>query len=428
MVGLHWHNVTASDVAPWGRIDAVEASSFDAGRAYVAIDRHVIGDPRPYVLVTDDSGATWRSIVNGLPGDQYVHVVREDPANPDVLYAGLEQGVWFSLDRGAHWQSLQLNMPSVAVHDLRVQPRQHDLIVATHGRGFWILDDAGAISGLRKAIEAAVPAIFPLRTAYTWYRWWTSAYGTHPDECCVAAGAYSGEDPAEGAPITYYLPSQAHAWIDVLGSNGRRVRCLDEAGGAGMQRTAWDLTETPPVPWRAARDWNRGGAGPTVVPGRYTVRLHVLRHAQDHAIAEQALEVRPDPRAAWTQTQYVARYEFVKSLDDELSAIDVALNQLALRLRASRVAQDDKIAAAKVQAMFTSGVVNSEDDQLMPDRLRERLTILQGVIALSQGPPLPPHYREAAAIHAQFETALGAYRAFLAAHHLPPDAKTGECR
>ena len=118
----------------------------------------------------------------------------------------------------------------------------------------------------------------------------------------------------------------------------------------------------------------------------------------------------------------------MKSLDDELSAIDVALNQLALRLRASRVAQDDKIAAAKVQAMFTSGVVNSEDDQLMPDRLRERLTILQGVIALSQGPPLPPHYREAAAIRAQFETAMGAYRAFLAAHHLPPDAKTGECR
>ena len=426
--GAHWRSVTPPDVAPWGRIDTVEASSFDARRAYVAVDRHVMGDPRPYVLSTDDSGATWRSIVDGLPGDQYVHVVREDPVNPDVLYAGLEEGVWFSLDRGAHWHSLQLNMPSVAVHDLRVQPERHDLLVATHGRGFWILDDAGAISGLRKTVEAAVPTIFPLRAAYTWYRWWTSAYGTHPDECCVAAGAYSGEDPAEGAQITYYLPSQAHAWIDVLDSNGRRARCLEAPGGAGVTRTSWDLTDTPPVPWLAARDWNRGGAGPTVVPGRYTVRLHVLRHAQDLAIAEQALEVRPDPRAAWTQAQYLARYEFVKSLDDELSAIDVALNRLALRLRASRVAQDDKIAAAKVQAMFTSGVVNSEDDQLMPDRLRERLTILQGAIALSQGPPLPPHYREAAAIHAQFEAATGAYRAFLTAHHLPPDAKTGECR
>ncbi len=417
--GSHWRDVTPPDVAPWGRIDTVEASSFDVRRAYVAVDRHVMGDPRPYVLATDDSGGTWRSIVAGLPGDQYVHVVREDPANPDVLYAGLEQGVWFSLDRGSHWHSLRLNMPPVAVHDLRVQPQRHDLLVATHGRGFWILDDAGAISGLRRAVEAAAPALFPLRTAYTWYRWWTSGYGTHPDECCVAAGSYSGEDPAEGALITYYLPSPAHAWIDALDSSNRRVRCLDASGDAGVQRTAWDLTETPPVPWLAAREWNRGGAGPTVVPGRYTVRLHaVLRQAQhDKVVAEQTLEVRPDPRAAWTQAQYLARYEFVKSLDDELSAIDIALNRL-----------DSLGEARALHSMFTSGVVNSEDDQLTPDRLRERLTILQGVIALSQGPPLPPHYREAAAIHAQFETAMDAYRAFLAAHHLPPDANTGECR
>ncbi len=229
--GSHWQNVTPPHVAPWGRVDTVEASSFDTRRAYVAIDRHVMGDPRPYVLVTDDAGATWRSIVTGLPSDQYVHVVREDPSNPNVLYAGLEQGVWFSLDRGAQWRSLQLNMPSVAVHDLRVQPQRHDLLVATHGRGFWILDDAGAIAGLRRAADAGAPALFALRTAYTWYRWWTSAYGTHPDECCVAAGSYSGEDPAEGAAITYYLPSPAHARIDVLDSSNRRVRCLEAPGG-----------------------------------------------------------------------------------------------------------------------------------------------------------------------------------------------------
>ena len=99
--------------------------------------------------------------LGGLPPDQYVHVVREDPANPDVLYAGLEQGVWYTLDRGAHWQNLRLNMPSVAVHDMRIQPQRHDLLIATHGRGFWILDDVGAISGLGKAAAAAVPTLFP---------------------------------------------------------------------------------------------------------------------------------------------------------------------------------------------------------------------------------------------------------------------------
>ncbi len=409
--GAHWQNVTPPGIPPWGRIDTVEASSADPGRAYVAIDRHVMGDSRPYVLETDDSGSTWRAIVNGLPSDQYVHVVREDPANPDVLFAGLEQGVWCSLDRGAHWQSLRLNMPSVAAHDMRIQPQQHDLLVATHGRGFWVLDDLDAISGLTSAVATAMPRLFPLRTAYTWYRWWTSYYGTHPDECCVAAGMYAAENPPEGALVTYYLPSGARTWLEVFDANGRRIRCLESPGDAGVQRVAWDLTETPAVPWLRARDWNRGAAGPTVVPGRYTIRLHA-----GAAGVDQSLEVRPDPRAAWTQAQYVARYEFLKSLDDELSAIDVALNRL-----------DKMRDAARVYAMLTSGAVNSEDDLLEPDSLRERLTILQGVLALSQGPPLSPHEREAAAIHAQFETAMAAYRAFLAAHNLPPDRKQEVC-
>ena len=190
---------------------------------------------------------------------------------------------------------------------------------------------------------------------------------------------------------------------------------------------AWDLTETAPVAWLRAREWNQGISGPTVVPGRYTVVLHArLRQAQGETV-EQPLDVSPDPRAAWTQAQYVARYQFVKALDDELSEIDVALNRLD-RL-ALRQAQGDLVRdAARVRSMFTSGVVNSEDDLLMPDRLRERLTILAGVLALSQGPPLPPHVREAAAIRAQFDNAMAAYRAFLAAHNLPPDSKQEACR
>ena len=416
--GAHWHNVTPAGVEPWGRIDTVEASSADARRAYVAVDRHVMGDPRPYVFVTDDSGATWRPIVNGLPADQYVHVVREDPANADVLYAGLEQGVWYTLDRGAQWHSLRLNMPAVAVHDMRIQPQRHDLAIATHGRGFWILDDVGAISGLSKAVTAGVPALFPPPTAYTWYRWWPSYYGTHPDECCLASGMYAGENPPDGAAITYYLPSRTRAWVEVLDQKGRRVRCFAAPGQPAVERTAWDLTETAPVPWLRARDWNSGAAGPTVVPGGYTIVLHAaLRQAPGETIVQQALEVRPDPRASWTQAQYVTRYQFVKSLDDELSSIDTALNRL------DSLPYHDKA----LYSMFTSGIVNSEDDQLKPDRLRERLTILQGVVALSQGPPLAPHEREASAIHAQFEGAMAKYRAFLSAHNLPLDPTQEVC-
>ncbi|HZV77799.1 MAG TPA: hypothetical protein VFF63_08595 [Candidatus Babeliales bacterium] len=411
--GAHWRNVTPPDVAPWGRIDTVEASSADPMRAYVAIDRHVMGDASPYILVTDDSGTTWRTIVNGLPRDQYVHVVREDPANPNVLYAGLEQGVWFTLDRGLHWHSLRLNMPSVAVHDMRIQPEYRDLVVATHGRGFWILDDLAGISGLSSAVAAGTPALFPARTAYTWYRWWTSYYGTHADECCLSAGTYAGEDPPEGATLTYYLPAPTRARIEVRDAIGRRVRCFDAAGDAGVQRTAWDLTETPPVPWLRARSWNRGGPGPTVIPGR---RYAIALHAGGTTVV-QTLDVKPDPRAAWTQAQYMERYLFVKTLDDELSATDLALNRM------DALPYHDKA----VYSMFTSDVVNSEDDLLKPDRLRERLTILQGVIELSQGPPTPAQQREADAIQAQFDTTMTAYRAFLSAHHLPPDKNPEVC-
>jgi photosystem II stability/assembly factor-like uncharacterized protein len=412
--GARWHNVTPAGIAPWGRIDTVEASNRFSNRAYIAIDRHVMGDPRPYILTTDDSGATWRPIVDGLPADQYVHVVREDPQNPDVLYAGLEQGVWFTLDRGAHWQSLQLNMPSVAIHDMRVQPNSHDLLVATHGRGFWILDDLDAISGLGNAQRSAAATLFPVRTAHTWYRWWSDYFGTQPDTCCLGAGEYSGENPPDGALLTYYLPAPGMAWIEILDANGATIRCLAATGSAGINRESWDLTETAPVAWTIARAWNRGGSGPTVLPGRYTVRLHVGAESVD-----QPLQVLPDSRAGWTQPQYVARYTFVKSLDDELSAIDVALNRL------DKMPRTPELAA--VYSQFTSGVVNSEDDQLMPDRLRERLTILQGVIALSQGPPLPPHEREAAAIHAEFESAMAAYHAFLNSRHLPPDPTLRAC-
>ena len=416
--GVHWRNVTPPQpmVAPWGRIDTMEASTVDADRAYVAVDRHVMGDPHPYILVTDDSGSTWRTITNGLPQNQYVHVVREDPLNPRVLYAGLEQGVWISLDRGAHWESLRLNMPSVAVHDMRIQPQQHDLLVATHGRGFWVLDDVGAIAGLAAAVAAKAPMLFPTRTAYTWYRWWPSYYGTHPDECCLSAGMYAGEDPPEGALMTYYLPSSAHAWIEVLDGQGRRVRCFDAAGDAGVARTSWDLTETPPVPWLRAREWNRGGSGATVVPGHYTIALHAGK-----ATLEQPLDVLADPRARWSQTQYVERYQFVNRLNEELSQIDTALNRLDSLTGAS------SFDMLRMRRVFTSGVVNSEDDQLMPDRLRERLTILQGVIALSQGPPTAAQLGEEAAIRPQFYAAMASYRSFLAAHHLPPDTKQEVC-
>src|SRR5690242_8189280 len=162
-------------------------------------------------------------------------------------------------------------MPSVAIHDMRVQPQRHDLLVATHGRGFWVLDDAGIIAGLNSAVTGGAPKLFTIPTAYTWYRWWTSYYGTHPDECCLTTGAFSGTNPRDGATITYYLPRAAGVNVEILDAAGSPVRCFAAPGSAGVQRTSWDLTVPPPVSWLRARDWNSGGSGATVIPGSYTV-------------------------------------------------------------------------------------------------------------------------------------------------------------
>jgi photosystem II stability/assembly factor-like uncharacterized protein len=401
--GAHWSNVTPN-VPSWGRVETVEPSRFSPERAYAAVNRSTMGDRRPYLLVTDDGGTQWRTIVNGLPSSEPAHVIREDPHNPDVLYAGLEQEAWVSFDRGGNWQSLRLGMPSVAVRDLRVQPDSNDLIAGTHGRGIYILDDLSPLQGLTTAQQGHAVVLFPPRTAYAWYQWWGGQYGTYDTECCVPDGVFSGTDAPYGVLVSYYLPRAAtSAWIGVLDASGRQIRRFDVFPAVGINRTSWDLLEDPVVAWNAARDWNKSWTAPMVVPGTYTLVLHA-----DGVSASQKVEVKADPRAHWTQEQYVTRHDFIASLDDELSQIDAALNRLdALRPTAGGTRRR---AIEDVYRQFTSGVVNSEDDQWMPDRVRERITILLGDVNLSQGPPLPPHLAEAAEIHTEFERAMNAYR------------------
>ena len=413
--GMHWANVTPPGIGPWGRVEAVEPSRVSPLRAYAVIDRHVMGDRRPYIVTTNDGGANWTSIAHGLPEDQPARVVREDPYNPDVLYAGLEQGVWYSLDRGTHWRSFRLNMPAVSVHDLRIAPRDRALVAGTHGRGIYVVDDLTPIENLAAAEAAAQPMLFAPLPATSWYYWWKSSYGVQDTSCCASAGAFAALDPPYGASLSYYLPralASAPA-IEVLDARGAVVRRFSGPNAPGVNRVAWNLTSEPPVPWHDTGTWNQGPSdGPPVVPGTYTVRVHASK-----MVLERELTVVADPRAKWSQPDYLARQAFLQSLDDELSAIDTALNRLdAMRARAKGAVVRD---ASRARSLFTSGVRNSEDDQLMPDRVRERLTILMGTVALSQGPPLPPHYREADAIRSQYEKAMNFYHAFLKDYHIP---------
>lgn len=403
--GSSWNNVTPAGIGPWGRVECVEPSRVSVTRAYAVIDRHLLGDRRPYVMVTEDAGRTWHSISSQLPRDEPVRVVREDPRNPDVLFAGLEQGVWFSIDRGADWEPLQLGMPPVSIHDLRVQPQTHDLLAASHGRGLFILDDITPLEQLAQARASSRPTVFPLRDATSWYYWWKSVYPVGDNACCAPPGTFSATDPPYGAWITYYLPRKLRQppRISIEDGNARVVRTLTGTNEPGINRVAWSLSDAPPVAWHNTGDWNKGpDDGPAVVPGRYRAVWN-----GDGVTSAEDFAVLPDPRATWSQDDYVARYTFLKTLDDELSEIDVALNRLDAARAHTTGAQ--RRAIDTVYRDFTSGVRNAEDDLWMPDRLRERLTILQGTLALSQGPPLPPHQREATAIRAEFDRAMRAY-------------------
>ena len=209
---------------------------------------------------------------------------------------------------------------------MRIQPQRHDLVLATHGRGFWILDDLGAISGLSKAMpSAACPRSFRCRPRTRGIAGGRSTTERIPTNAASAREHMRPTNPPEGAAITYYLPSPSARRSKSSTRTGGAFAASTRRAAAGVQRTAWDLTETPPVAWLRARDWNRGGDGATVVPGRYTVALH----ASDREPPWRRRSTCGRIRARRGRKRNTSRaIDFVKSLNDELSAIDVALNRL----------------------------------------------------------------------------------------------------
>ncbi|HXW75780.1 MAG TPA: hypothetical protein VEJ20_00050, partial [Candidatus Eremiobacteraceae bacterium] len=406
--GETWHDVTMRGIGPYGRVETIEPSRISASDAFAVVDRHFMGDRHPYIFATHDFGATWTEIADGLPADQYAHVVRQDPRNPHVLYAGLEQGAWVSLDDGASWSSLQLDMPPASVVDLRIQPESDDLIAATHGRSFYILDDLRPLEDLVAARASHIPFFFQPRTAIAYWRWWRNSYGVGAGEGSAPSDRFAGENPPPGALLTYYLSHPMHRAPEIViaDSNGMYVRSIAGTNVAGVNRVSWDLTETPPVEWLSARPWNRGQSdGPAVVPGDYTVMIRAAAGGPPMPLTR--LSVTEDPRSPWTQEQVQARHDFESKLDHELGMVDVALNDLDARAQRRPLTPQER-------ALFdslTSNPRNSEDDLYRPDRIREWIQSLLLDIGLSQAPPTPAQEAEAARIAAALSPALAAYHA-----------------
>ena len=423
-LGRHWTNISIPGVDADSRIASIELGADFTARAYVAVDRHYVGDRTPYVYATDDYGRTWRPIAAGLPQAE-VHVVREDPKNTAVLYAGTGKGVWWSRDRGASWSAFPAPLPPVEVRDIAVHA--DDLIVATHGRGLYVFDDLTPLRGGGASADVQLFAprdALPLsRTTPTVNPRWTAA------DAPAATFTFWQRTPAASPP--------SFEIVDRAGRVVRRIAGTHDEGGedvpnvtnlAGYNRIAWALDQEPPTPWRRIAAWDRGpDTGPPVPSGTYTVRL-----VRDGRRYERRIRVLPDRRVASAADERRGD-AFARAMYGELSQLDEALNALDnLRLQLPEriaAAKDPALAgraravlaeAQRVEGTISSQPVNDQDDDFLEDLLRER--VLTFISDLGPGAPPPAQVSEGTALRREGDAALAGYRRFVAEQVRPLDA------
>jgi photosystem II stability/assembly factor-like uncharacterized protein len=333
--GAAWQNVTPTGVSEWSTVSIIEASHFDAGTAYAAVNRNNLDDLRPHILRTRDFGKSWQETVNGIRDGDFVRTVREDPARKGLLYAGTERGVYVSFDDGDHWQSLRLNMPVVAIHDLAIE--QDDLVAATYGRSFWILDDVTPLRQVDARTGSSGAHLFAPRTAIRVRR-------DENQDTPLPPEVPAGKNPPDGAILNYFLRANSSGEIrlEIYGEDERLVRSFSSADvpkdleetpfvaaywighpqalskAAGMHRFVWNLRYADPRAMHPQSPYNYPIAaivgstplppqGPLALPGKYEVRLKA-----GSEVFRQPLEVKMDPRVA------AARNELQSSLELQL--------------------------------------------------------------------------------------------------------------
>lgn len=327
--GKHWSNVTPPEAPEFGRVETVAPSPLVDGTAYAISDGHYMGANAPYAFVTHDFGAHWTKIVNGIPADEWVRTIRPDPRDRNLLYLGTEEGIWISFDGGANWQSFRNDMPPVSVRDIRLQPQYDDLVVATHGRATYIMDDVRPVQELQSAVGRGT-WLFTPRVAYEWTQH-SNDEGTYTN--------YAADNPPYGVIITFYQrePQKGAPALDILDSRGRVIRSISgthKIGGkdqpyisnkAGLNRYTWDFAVNGPVKWNgAALDFLKGpNTGPGVVPGNYSARMALSGHTY-----VVHFRVEPDPRSQFTQAEYQRSFEESMRQMARLSQLDTILNTL----------------------------------------------------------------------------------------------------
>jgi photosystem II stability/assembly factor-like uncharacterized protein len=346
--GAHWKNVTPPELTPWSKISQLDASYFDAETVYASVNRFRLDDLRPHIYRTHDGGKTWKKIVDGIPNNEVVNTVREDPVRKGMLFAGTERAVYVSFDDGDHWQTLRQNMPATSIRDLVVH--RDDVVVATHGRSFWILDDITPLRQLDGNTATSTAVLFKPQVAHRMARNQNTDTPLPPE-------VPAGQNPPDGAIIDYYLAGKASSPVtievfDRLGKSVRKYSSDDKPTGLteqeqrelnlptywvrqarvlstepGMHRWVWDIRLRPPdalaheYPISASyRDTPAGPLGPWVVPGEYVVKLTLGGKTYS-----KPLTVKMDPRAKTPLVGLTQQYTLASSLWSATNEIFAAL-------------------------------------------------------------------------------------------------------
>ncbi|HEX8148199.1 MAG TPA: hypothetical protein VF591_13550, partial [Pyrinomonadaceae bacterium] len=325
--GKSWRNLTQNvpGLGANSAVSHVEPSRVEADRVYVSFDRHQLDDRRPYVYKTTDGGRTFQNITGNLPAGAHVWVVREDPKNPSLIYAGTELGLYASYTGGGNWTSLALkNLSKVAVHDILVHPRDNDLIIATHGRSIYVLDDATPVQQMTPEVARADAHLFEPRPALR--------YATRMTRYGVADKAFAGQNPPYGALLSYYLKAKpdekTKVKIQILDAAGKTVSEIENvAKEQGLNRVNWNLRYGGPQVRRPPTDeetqFTGGPRGPQVLPGTYTARLLV-----GDKTYERKVEVRLDPTVSVPASDLKETLDMMLRLRDMQTATNNALRTL----------------------------------------------------------------------------------------------------
>jgi photosystem II stability/assembly factor-like uncharacterized protein len=388
-----WTNVVAhvNGLGKNSWVSTIEASRFDEATAYATFDRHTFGDMKPYAYKTTDYGQTWTALAaeeSGVRG--YAHVIKEDTVDPNVLFLGTEFGLWISVDSGQHWAQYKgTDFPAVPVDDIAIQARESDLVLATHGRGIWIVDDISPLRTLTPEMMSKDAALIPGRPSIQYFD--VSGGWPEGDE------TFHGRNRPTDAQITYYQKSR-HIFgdlkIEVLDSDGKLVDTVAGSKHRGLNRAGWSMHVKPPAVAPAATALFEAAQGPRVLPGTYTVKLT----KGDQAYTEQ-LTVAMDPRAKYSVDERKAQFDLsmkvYKQLEHMTFAVEAiegvrdAANARSLKLsekdplekQLRQLAADCDTLRSKIVATKEGGMITGEE------RIREHLGQLYGAITSYDGKP-----------------------------------------